>query len=271
MRKRLTAVVGLVAAVAASITAVWFLERPAGSATKVRTERPVPVQTAVAEQRSIPEVLSVQGFVASEKVVEIRPQVMSSVRAVDIDEGQTVRVGQRMFTLDDRNDAANEPGCETFLQPVQNLRLGGRQTKSQYQYILESVDGGELAPWADKLQRTLAADARFRDVTTDSQLNGLDARVDVDRDRANVYGVELADVRTALFSAFGDRNVSNIYTASDTYDVIMEVGPRFREDETAIGQITVRSKDGRLVPLSNVARITRVAGPTTCSGLQRRV
>ncbi len=162
-----------------------------------------------------------------------------------------------------RRAVASVPGTETYLQAVQNLRLGGRLTKSQYQYVLQSVDGGELGTWADQLQRTLAADPRFRDVATDSQLNGLDARVEVDRDRANTYGVALSDVRSALFSAFGDRNVSNIYTASGTYEVILELGARFRQDETAIGQIPVRSKGGQLVPLSNVARITRVAGPTT--------
>jgi len=161
-----------------------------------------------------------------------------------------------------RKAVSNEPGADTYLQAVQNLRLGGRISKSQYQYVLQSVNGGELNSWADKLQQTLARDQRFRDVSTDSQLNGLDARVEVDRERANLYGVSLADVRLALFSAFGDRNVSNIYTASGSYEVILEVGAPFRQDETSIGQIQVRSKDGQLVPLSNLAHISRVAGPT---------
>jgi HAE1 family hydrophobic/amphiphilic exporter-1 len=161
-----------------------------------------------------------------------------------------------------RKAVANEPGADTYLQAVQNLRLGGRISKSQYQYVLQSVNGGELNSWADKLQQTLARDQRFRDVSTDSQLNGLDARVEVDRERANLYGVSLADVRSALFSAFGDRNVSNIYTASGSYEVILEVAAPFRQDETSIGQIQVRSKDGQLVPLSNLAHISRVAGPT---------
>ena len=161
-----------------------------------------------------------------------------------------------------RKLVANEPGADTYLQAVQNLRLGGRISKSQYQYVLQSVNGGELNSWADSLQQTLARDPRFRDVSTDSQLNGLDARVEVDRERANLYGVSLADVRSALFSAFGDRNVSNIYTASGSYEVILEVAAPYRRDETSIGQIQVRSKDGQLVPLSNLAHISRVAGPT---------
>ncbi len=126
----------------------------------------------------------------------------------------------------------------------------------------KALSGGELNSWADKLQQTLARDPRFRDVSTDSQLNGLDARVEVDRERANLYGVSLADVRSALFSAFGDRNVSNIYTASGSYEVILELAAPFRRDETAIGQIQVRSKDGQLVPLANLAHISRVAVPT---------
>ncbi len=161
-----------------------------------------------------------------------------------------------------RTTLANEPGADTYLQAVQNLRLGGRISKSQYQYVFQSVNGEELNSWADHLQQTLARDPRFRDVSTDSQLNGLDARVDVDRERANLYGVSLGDIRSALFSAFGDRNVSNIYTASGSYEVILEVAAPFRQDETAINQIQVRSKDGQLVPLSNVAHISRVAGPT---------
>src|SRR6202521_3595388 len=162
-----------------------------------------------------------------------------------------------------RKVAGNEPGADTYLQAVQNLRLGGRISKSQYQYVLQSVNGGELNSWAEQLQQTLSHDPRFRDVSTDSQLNGLDARVEVDRDRANLYGVSLVDVRAALFSAFGDRNVSNIFTSSGTYEVILEVAAPYRQDETAIGQIQVRSKDGQLVPLSNIAHITRVAGPTS--------
>jgi multidrug efflux pump subunit AcrB len=110
-------------------------------------------------------------------------------------------------------------------------------------------------------------DPRFRDVSTDSQLNGLDARVEVDRERANLYGVSLADVRSALFSAFGDGNVSNIYTASGSYEVILKVAAPYRRDETSIGQIQVRSKDGQLVPLSNLVLRFRPTTMTTLAAM----
>jgi HAE1 family hydrophobic/amphiphilic exporter-1 len=145
---------------------------------------------------------------------------------------------------------------------VQNLRIGGRQSRSQYQYVLQSVNGGALSLWADRLRQTLSSDPSFRDVLTDSNLNGLSAQVEIDRDRANLYGISLDDIRTALFSAFGERRVSNIYTSSGTYNVLLEVADEFRRDETTINLIQVRSKQGQLVPLSNVTHISRVAGPT---------
>ncbi|WP_374401292.1 efflux RND transporter permease subunit [Niveibacterium sp.] len=161
-----------------------------------------------------------------------------------------------------RKEAKKLPGIDVYFTPTQNLRLGGRQSRSQFQYVLQSVNGGELTAWADRLKQALSADPLFRDVTTDSQLKGLNARLDVDRERANLYGVALADIRTALYSAFGDRQVSTIYTSSGSYEVILELEDAFRRDERALGRIQVRSANGSLVPLSNVATVQRIAGPT---------
>ncbi len=99
----------------------WFHGRTAVSPAKAVAEKPVPVQTSVVQSQDVPEVLSVQGFVTPQKVVEIRPQVMSTVRAVEIIEGQTVRAGQRLFTLDDRNDAANSAKAEAQVSKDQAL------------------------------------------------------------------------------------------------------------------------------------------------------
>ena len=162
-----------------------------------------------------------------------------------------------------RKAVGAEPGVDVSLQPVQNLRIGGRQSKSQYQYVMQSVNGGELSLWAERLQQTLASNPAFRDVLTDSKLNGLSAQVEIDRDRANLYGVSLADIRTALYSAYGERRVSSIFTSSGTYNVLLEVADQFRKDETTIGLLQVRNKQGQLIPLSNVTTISRVAGPTS--------
>ena len=96
-------------------------------------------------------------------------------------------------------------GISVFMRPIQNLQLGGRSSKAQYQYILQSVKADELNDWAVKLQEKLRADPLFRDVTSDSQLRGLQAQLSIDRDRANALGVSIEAIRTALFGAFGER------------------------------------------------------------------
>jgi len=155
------------------------------------------------------------------------------------------------------------PGISVYMQPIQNLQLGGRPSKAQYQYILQSVQTGELNDWALKLQELMRADQKFRDVTSDSQLRALQATLKIDRDRANVLGVAIDSIRSALYSAFGERQVSTIYTPADSYQVIMEVAPGAKQDESALANIYVRSSSGSLVPLSSFATVERTIGPTS--------
>jgi len=154
-------------------------------------------------------------------------------------------------------------GINVFMRPIQNLQLGGRQSKALYQYVLQSVKADELYDWATKLQDKLRADPMFRDVTSDAQLRGLQAQLKIDRDRANTLGVSIDAVRNALYSAFGERQVSTIYLATDSYQVIMEVAPEAKQDERAFANIYVRSATGALVPLSSFATVERGVGPTS--------
>ena len=155
------------------------------------------------------------------------------------------------------------PGINVYMRPIQNLQLGGRPSKAQYQYILQSVQAGELNDWALKLQEPMRADPMFRDVTSDSQLKGLQASLKIDRDRANTLGVSIDGIRSALYSAFGERQISTIYTAVDSYQVIMEVAPGAKQDEGALNNIYVRSSTGALVPISSFATVERSVGPTS--------
>jgi hydrophobic/amphiphilic exporter-1 (mainly G- bacteria), HAE1 family len=154
------------------------------------------------------------------------------------------------------------PGIAVFLRPIQNLQLGGRPSKAQYQYILQSVKADELNQWAGKLQDKMRADPLFRDTTSDAQLRGLQASLKIDRDRANTLGVSIDALRTTLYSAFGERQVSTIYTSADSYQVIMELAPEARQDERAFSNIYVRSSTGALVPVSSFATVDRTVGPT---------
>ncbi|MES2319729.1 MAG: efflux RND transporter permease subunit [Pseudomonadota bacterium] len=154
-------------------------------------------------------------------------------------------------------------GVSVFLSPIQNLQLGGRGSKSRYQYTLQSVSADSLSDWAGKYLEQLRADPAFRDVTSDSQNRGLQATLKIDRDKANAMGVQIADVRTALYAAFGERQVSTIYSPAASYGVILEAAPADRMSEDALGRLSVRSKAGQLVQLSSFATVERTVGPTS--------
>ncbi|CAN7606265.1 efflux RND transporter permease subunit [Massilia sp. LjRoot122] len=152
-------------------------------------------------------------------------------------------------------------GVQVFLSPVQNLQLGGRQSKSRYQYTLQSVSGGEIGGWADQFLERMRADQRFRDVTSDSQNKALQATIDIDRDKAALLGVEMADIRTVLYASFGERQVSTIYSTAASYYVILEAAAVDRYYDEALSRVSVRSKNGDLVKLSSFATVKRTVGP----------
>ncbi|MEO6824054.1 MAG: efflux RND transporter permease subunit [Nitrosospira sp.] len=160
-----------------------------------------------------------------------------------------------------RRDVSVIPGVSVFINPIQNLRLGGRTSKSRYQYVMRSVRAEGLRVSADGLMSRMREEPIFRDVTSDSQLKGLQARLDIDRDKVNLLGVQMGDIRSALYSAFGERQVSTIYTSTDSYQVILQVSAEDRADESAFNKIYLRTKNGLLVPLSSVASVKREVGP----------
>jgi HAE1 family hydrophobic/amphiphilic exporter-1 len=107
----------------------------------------------------------------------------------------------------------------------------------------------------------MRGDSVFRDVTSDAQLKGLQAQLTIDREKAEALGVNIQDIRSALYSAFGDRQVSTIYTAVDSYQVILQAADADKQDESAFAKIYVRGKGGALVPLSSFSRVVRTVGP----------
>lgn len=155
------------------------------------------------------------------------------------------------------------PGLNVYMRPIQNLQLGGKVTKSRYQFILQSVGFDGVNEWSEKMVRQLRADPIFRDVTTDSQLKGLNVLVDINREKAASAGVSMADIRTALYSSYGEKQISTIYTPVNTYQVILESLEESRQFEAGLNDIYVRGRaTDRLVPLSSVATFKRFIGPT---------
>ncbi|MBK7352812.1 MAG: efflux RND transporter permease subunit [Nitrosomonas sp.] len=160
-----------------------------------------------------------------------------------------------------RTETQSIPGVNVFITPTQHLRLGSMPSKSRYQYVMRSVHSEELQTAATLMTDQMRKHPVFRDVANDLKLKGLQARLEIDRDKANQLGIDMASIRTALYSAFGERQVSTIYTSSDSYRVILEVADVFREDEQALNNLHLRAQTGRLIPLSSIAKINREVGP----------
>lgn len=156
-----------------------------------------------------------------------------------------------------RKSTAHITGIKLFLQPVQNIQIGGRPAKSQYQYTLQSSNLQLLYDWSGKLLEAMNNQPGFQDVTTDLQLNSPQAVVKVNADEAARAGITYDDIRSALFSAYGTAQVASLYTASDDYAVIFEVAPAFRKSVDDIGKLYVSGKNDIAVPLSAVATISR--------------
>jgi hydrophobic/amphiphilic exporter-1 (mainly G- bacteria), HAE1 family len=161
-----------------------------------------------------------------------------------------------------RKSLRQVPGMNVYLRPTQNLQLGGRPSKSRYQYTLQSVSPDALNDWAGKLQERMRSDQDFRDVTSDSQNKGLQASLKIDRDKANTLGVDIAAIRSALYLAFGERQVSTIYSSAASYFVILEAATEDRQFDDALTKISVRNKAGQLVQMSSFASVERTVGPT---------
>jgi HAE1 family hydrophobic/amphiphilic exporter-1 len=162
-----------------------------------------------------------------------------------------------------RNKFKEIPGLQVYMRPVQNLQLGGKSSKSRYQFTLQSVGFEGVNEWADMLMQKMRADPIFRDVTSDSQLKGLNVKIDIDREKAASAGVSIADIRIALYSAYGEKQVSTIYTPVNTYYVILEAAPEDRQYEADLNKIFVRGRSSdKLIPLSSLASYTRTVGPT---------
>jgi HAE1 family hydrophobic/amphiphilic exporter-1 len=157
------------------------------------------------------------------------------------------------------------PGLNIFIQNSPALRIGGRVSKSEYQYSLLDADIDELLEWTPKLVDKLQGSSVLQDVSTDLILNNPKVRVDIDRERASALGVTANQVEDALYTAYGARQVSTIYATSDQYAVIMELEPRYQSDPAALDRLHIRSSAGTLVPLRSVATLKSVTGPLTIS------
>ena len=146
-------------------------------------------------------------------------------------------------------------GITLFMQPVQDLTVEDRVSRTQFQYTLEDVDGKELNSWVPRFLDRLKGLPQLRDVASDSLAGGLLLNIVIDRDSAARLGILPADIDNALYDAFGQRQVSTIYTQLNQYHVVMEVDPQFQQNPDALKNIYVHSSNGPQVPLSAFTRV----------------
>jgi multidrug efflux pump len=153
---------------------------------------------------------------------------------------------------------AKEPGANLFLQPVQDIRIGGRQSNAQYQYTLQGDDLAELRSWEPKIRVALSQLPELADVNTDAQDKGLQTSLLIDRESASRLGVTPKMIDTTLNDLFGQRQVSTIYAQLNQYHVVMEAAPEYWQSPDALKSVYVSTSGGAQVPLSAFATY----GPT---------
>ncbi|QWE27452.1 efflux RND transporter permease subunit [Polynucleobacter sp. AP-Ainpum-60-G11] len=256
------------------ITVVLFVNSPKGFFPEEDIGQ-ILATTEASEDISFKAMLTLQDQAAA--LVNTDPNVASSISIVGGGNSSGSNTGRIFIILKPKSDRAKMakimeglrakfkeiPGLQVYMRPVQNLQLGGRSSKSRYQFTLQSVGFEGVNEWADKLMQKLRADPMFRDVTSDSQLKGLNVKIDIDREKAASAGITITDIRSALYNSFGEKQVSTIYTPVNTYYVILEAAEEDRQYETDLNKIFVRGRaTDKLIPLSNVASFTRTIGPT---------
>ncbi len=214
------------------------------------------------------------------KIVQDDPNVeaaMAFIGPSSSGSSQTLNLGRIFIRLKPRNERlpaeaiiqelrpklTSIPGMRVYLQNIPPIRIGGKVTKSEYQYTLQDAETKELYYWAPILETKMRGLPAFIDVNSDLQITNPTVKVQIDRDKASSLGVTAEQVEDALYSAFGTRQVSTIYTPSNEYFVILELEPEYQSSPEALSLLYVRSSAGTLVPLSSVARIERGVSPLT--------
>jgi hydrophobic/amphiphilic exporter-1 (mainly G- bacteria), HAE1 family len=160
-----------------------------------------------------------------------------------------------------RQTANTVPGVVVYFQNVQNMNVGGRPSKAEFQYTMTSSDTESLYRIAPEMREKMAQVPGLRDVNADLFIKNPQMNVEVDREKAAVYGISVEQVRQEMYNAFGSRQVATIYTPDQDYQVILESKPEFQTDISALSKIFLKTASGTSVPLEAVTRLVPGVGP----------
>jgi HAE1 family hydrophobic/amphiphilic exporter-1 len=223
-------------------------------------EAMVALQAKVADAyRSSPHVANVASIVggnalnAGRMFVELKPP------------GE--RPALQKVLADLRRDTARIAGIRPFAVPVQNLRIGGRSSRAEYQFVVQGLDRPQLYAWSQQMADAMSGDRLFADVNSDLQINATQATLVVDKDKASSLGVSAGILRSTLYSGFGSRQVSTIYGTGDSFAVVMEFNDKVNWTTAELPDVRIRNNEGKLVPIGAFARIERTAGSLTINQL----
>ncbi len=200
------------------------------------------------------------------RVILQDPDVVSVSSFIGIDgTNMTINSGRIQINLkdkDSRKESATDiiqrlepklarvPGIQTYLQPLQDLTVDDRVSRTQYQYSMQDADANELAIWSSRMMAKMKQIPVITDVASDQQLDGLGAHLVIDRDTAARLGITPQNIDDTLDDAFGQRQVSTIFTQLNQYHVILEVAPKYQRTPSSLDNIYVKSSNGTQVPLS---------------------
>jgi multidrug efflux pump len=212
-----------------------------------------------------------------ESAIRRDPDVAGVVSVIGISPmNPTPNAGRLAITLRPRNQrndlvgaiverlqraVATIPGVIVYFQPVQDIQIGTRISRAQYQYTLVGTDAALVTTWAERLTDRLRSDPVLRDVASEAQQGGLQVMVHVDREKASRLGVTMQEVNDTLNSAFGQRQVSTIYGQANQYRVILEAMPQYQQDPSSLGKLYLNGTGGAQVPLNAIATFERVTAP----------
>jgi HAE1 family hydrophobic/amphiphilic exporter-1 len=256
------------------VTVLLFMKIPTGFLPSEDTGR-LNADTEAAQGTSFTEMKLLQEKVAA--VIAADPNIGGFMSSIGSGGGasNTGRLFMRLKPREERQLSADEviqklrpklakiPGIRVFLKNVPSIQIGGRASKSMYQFTLQGQNTEELYTAAGEFEAKLLTVPELVDVTSDLQISNPQVRVEINRDKAAALGLSVLQVEDALSYAFGSRQVSSILAPTNQYQVILELDPIYQGDPTALGMLYIHSKSGELVPLDTIATITKTIGPLT--------
>ncbi len=204
--------------------------------------------------RSDPAVESVVGFTGGSRrnsgfmFISLKPLAERKVSAAQV----VARLRPKL---------ARVPGANLFLVPVQDIRIGGRQSNAEYQFTLQADELADLRTWAPRVRRALAQEPKLADVNSDQQEKGLQTTLVIDRSTASRLGITAKMIDTTLHNAFGQAQVSTIYSSLNQYHVVMEVAPQYWQSPEALKGVYIVAPGGAQVPLSAISYYEQTTGP----------